>query len=324
LDYILPQAPWSILYSLVTHPSLIATLIAILLISAASMVVNDYYDARLGVDTFRISKNKSLPSMQPKPLALGEVSFDAVKQFLYYLYSFLLLSSSLIPGIPTRLSVVAATILTFVYTKHLKPHTWIKNISCAMLMALSPFTSGAATLYTLASDQRYQNVIRSVSLSSFPSILSILLTSVGPLVLTLFCGFMSREIVMDISDYESDKASYIMTIPVKYGRRMAIRVAFGFLIAMSISACFYPVWRLFHIDWTTALSPALGLPKVISIIGRSPDVWNACFSILGSAWMMIRLQQVLRTEGEDRRVLDRFIEEGKGAIFFILASFLLK
>ena len=299
------------------------------------MVVNDYYDSRSGVDKIMFTSPRNV-NMYPadKPLVTGEVSFSMVKEFLYYLYSCLLVTLTFIPGSPTRLSAVTATILTFIYTKHLKPRTWVKNISCATLMALSPFTSGAATLYTIMTDGKVQSLLESISLTAtipqgMSDILRILMTSIGPLVLTLFCGFMTREIIMDVSDYESDKTSGIMTIPVRYGRRMAIRVALGFLAAMCISACVHPIWQVVNLNWNRVLLPTVGhsnyawrWTRALWIVLKTPVMVKACFSVLGSVWMMIRMLQVHRTEGEDKRILDRFIEEGKGAISFILASFI--
>jgi len=281
------------------------------------------------------SASSSSITVDRKPLVSGEVSLTAAKEFLYYLYSGLLFSLAFIPGVPTRLSVVTATILTFIYTTHLKPRTWIKNISCAVLMALSPFTSGAATLYTMVTDNQIRTLLENASLTTLPQglgdILYILMTSLGPLVLTLFCGFMAREIVMDIHDYESDKASCIMTIPVRHGRRMATRVALGFVIAMCISACSEPLWSVVNINWNEYRPPLFESNQ--TFIKWTQTLWNIlsasavrklCLSASGSLWMIIRLLRVRRSEGEDKRVLDRFIEEGKGAILFLLTSFVLK
>jgi len=324
------------------------TLIAIILISAASMVVNDYYDTLLGVD-------QNLPTMNPlvyinqtnslessvtdrKPLISGEVTFSMVKTFLYYLYSGILISLAFLPGIPTRISVVVATILTFIYTKHLKPMTWTKNIVCATIMALSPFTSGAATLYVMTMDQQMRHLLlEGVSwiqrLQDWQGILYILITSLGPLVMTLFCGFMAREIVMDVSDYESDKASRIMTIPVRHGRKVATRVAIAFLYAMVVSACFEPLRLLVNVNWRDIFHsyPFVGGPKGLKLLILSmqktlfiPAVVKLFFSMAGSFWMLIRLLQVVQSNGSDKRLLNRFIEDGKGAILLLLTSFALK
>jgi 4-hydroxybenzoate polyprenyltransferase len=40
-------------------------------------------------------------------------------------------------------------------------------------------------------------------------------------VVSLFAGITSREILMDITDLESDARANIQTIPVKYGAGMA-------------------------------------------------------------------------------------------------------
>jgi hypothetical protein len=52
---------------------------------------------------------------------------------------------------------------------------------------------------------------------------------------TLFAGITSREILMDITDCESDAKTGIWTVPVKYGRGVVAIVAFGWSV-LSVAA----------------------------------------------------------------------------------------
>lgn len=114
------------------HPQQIAVLLALLLTSATSMMVNDYYDIRSGVDSHKVRKPKAPPRVMKRVLGL--------------LYAPLLLITAVVPGISARLILLSGAMLTFLYTEHLKPVTWVKTIICALLIAISPLTSGLAAI----------------------------------------------------------------------------------------------------------------------------------------------------------------------------------
>jgi hypothetical protein len=124
---------------LLGNPSMWLVFSSIVLVSSTSMVVNDYYDAKLGRD-----KNTD------RPLAKGTLSFPLVRRYLSYLYAASLLCSALLPGAPARLSVLFALMLTYKYTNSLKPITWVKNAVCAFLIAFAPLTSGSAALFLVS------------------------------------------------------------------------------------------------------------------------------------------------------------------------------
>lgn len=245
-------------------PSMCVTLLALLLTSATSMVVNDYYDNKLGVDS----------SKRNKPLVGGQVTMKITKRFLYYLYATLLLCLTVIPGVPARLSVVIGLMLTFWYTKHLKPITWLKNVVCASLIALSPLTSGSAAL------------------AGQPHLGTWHVLTVAPLwrlTAMLFCGFVGREMMMDINDVVDDRLYKVRTVPVKYGRKVASLVTFITTLCMAILALV--------------------------------DSSRVALAGIGSAWMIYRAWQVYNVQGQDRIVVDRAIEEGKWSVLLLLASF---
>ena len=157
------------------------------------MVVNDYYDKKLGRDTDKKS-----------PLISGEVTFAIVRNFLNYLYGAALICVAFVPGIPARISVIIGLMLTFFYTKHIKPLTWIKNVMCASLIALSPATSGFAAL----------KVASEISNGPWGNLRVLATPSLWRLVAMLFFGVCGREIMMDITDLNDDRLNRVRTIPV--------------------------------------------------------------------------------------------------------------
>jgi hypothetical protein len=99
-------------WGLLMSPPMMLTLISLLLTSSTSMLVNDYYDFKLGNDA-----NKPSKALQRVPLAV-------CKKALYYLYAVALLTVTFLPGAPARFAVTGGLMLTFLYTKHVKPRTW--------------------------------------------------------------------------------------------------------------------------------------------------------------------------------------------------------
>ena len=267
----------SFFWMLQLQPLMIGTVLALFLTSATSMVVNDYYDAKLGRDHGN------------RPLVTGKVSFATAKLFLTYLYGTALIGVAVLPGVATRLSVLLGLILTYYYTQYLKPITWVKNIVCASLIALSPLTSGSATIHMITQDQWSFQVLRSVSL----------LRLVG----MLFFGLLGREIMMDCNDVENDRGSNVHTVPVQYGLKFATTTAFVSTLVASVLAIVGPVFEVMRCP-----SSLYGTRRlVLSVIGGSLQVWNAF--------------RVFVTGGRDKKVTDTSIEQGFISVLFLLLSF---
>lgn len=251
------------------QPSMLVVLASLLILSSSSMVINDYYDSRTGVDLLNAGKRLQVPA-------------PVIKRFLSYLYTTLLTALVFLPGKITRMSVVFGSLLTFWYTQHLKPKTWIKNVSCAGLIALSPFTSAAAASY-----------IQGNSLvQALPKILQ--------LSTTIFLGVMGREIWMDVLDEDGDRKASIQTIPVKYGKRIACRVAFA-------------------LSFTMALISNVG--HLVTVLNGEAAWRSLAFSSMGSAILLTRATQIMMRGGMNSNLTRRAIEEGKLVIFFVLASY---
>lgn len=191
---------WSILFS----PSMMITLMALLLTSSTSMLVNDYYDFKLGHDSSKPFQPLNTPSRLP---------LKVLKRFLSYLYAAALVSVTMVPGVPARMAVIMGLMLTFWYTQHLKPRTWLKNAVCATLIALSPFTSAMGAMSVTGVKGDWASLFQVVGM--------------------LFVGILGREVTMDISDVQDDCHYGVRTVPVVYGCKFASTV--GLVCAVGVS-----------------------------------------------------------------------------------------
>lgn len=92
------------------------------------MISNDYFDYRLGTDV------DDMGNM----LAQKRLSAAEVKSFVSKLYSILLLLICCVPSITIRLLLMLGSMSTFLYTQHLKPRLWLKNVAVAFICCLAP------------------------------------------------------------------------------------------------------------------------------------------------------------------------------------------
>ncbi|KAL7510257.1 hypothetical protein ACHAXN_007245 [Cyclotella atomus] len=236
---------------------------------------------------------------------MGLLPFNITKTFDSYLYALLLLSSAFVPGIIPRLLVISGAIATYLYTVHLKPRTFIKNWSCAGLVALSPVTSGLAAWTVLVDTHGFgasNNVVDAVV-----SLGRMVCSPLSYLVVALFAGITSREILMDITDYESDGRAGIQTIPVKYGTRVAANVAFGWSFMSGAAACALPL-------------PLESL-KRLGLIVMTPEIRRLLLSVVGSTMLLHRAYSVVRTKGEDVDLAEKAVSSSLFSVLLVLASF---
>lgn len=225
------------------------------------------------------------------------------KKFLYYLYQCIAIALTFVPGVPARLMVVIGNMLTYWYTKHLKPITWLKNVVCASVMAISPATSGAATFHLLST----RNSFRVFGVSALLR-----------LVIGLFAGFIGREILMDINDVDEDRECNVRTVPVAHGNRFASKAAFISTAAMAACAMMGPLWRL-----GASLGSDLSWGALTSALSSNPGgaTRQLVFASLGCLPQVRRAFDVYKTEGEDRPTIEKAVDESKLTFVLILASF---
>jgi 4-hydroxybenzoate polyprenyltransferase len=287
---------WSLLLK---EPVLWLTLLSTNLVSASSMVVNDYYDAKLGRDSLKQMGSNEVDKHDKWMLHKDNGLWNKLvtRRFLMYLYSIALCISNCLPGIPTRLSVTLALIMTYLYTVHLKPITWVKNIVCASLIALAPWTSGSCALYLL---QQHGNKIALNGVWSIPAL--------WRLFGVLFFGVFGRELLMDCADVEADSATGIQTIPVVYGCSAASKIALVSAFLLTYLAMVAPIKQL------------MLLPSFVPLWNSSPMrrflfAGAACGLQLRGMWITVR------TNGADRTSIDNVISQSLFTVILLMASF---
>lgn len=230
-----------------------------------------------------------------------------------YLYAILLLSSAFVPGVMSRLLVIGGAITTYLYTVHLKPKTWIKNISCAALVAMSPITSGLATWHVMLLRES------TAANAAFPSIPFALIfkSPLSYLVLSLFAGIMSREILMDITDCDGDARAGIETVPVKFGKEMASSVAMVCSLVSAAAACGES-----FVNWVPICIARSGADMATLPTMSSLGVRKLVLSVIGSGYLAQKTYAVFRTKGDDVVLAEKAVRGGLVGVLFVLASFL--
>mmetsp|Transcript_28351 Transcript_28351/g.41707 ORF Transcript_28351/g.41707 Transcript_28351/m.41707 type:complete len:498 (-) Transcript_28351:152-1645(-) len=256
---------------------MLSVIVSLLLSSAASMVINDIHDAKSGVDTQR-------GGFENKPLITGEVSTSQAYKFWLGLNAVLgAVVMTSVEGAVGKGFFALNLVLTYMYTNHVKPVTWAKNVLCACLVSGAPVCS--ATIALAVKKRSYVNIIKVMPLSSI-----------------LFLHIFVREMVMDLNDYKSDKASMIKTVPVKYGRQFASNLSFAGTLLMGALAV------------SNRVLASKGNVSISSVI-------KVLLAAGGSVSLLKNISKVREVEGSDITRNMAFIDNNAGALM-LLASFL--
>lgn len=168
----------------------LGTLLTII-VTTGSMLINDYHDHKLGVDNERTKPGR--------PLVTGEVAPETVKFVLKWGYATHLTLLCLVETAPMRLWVLANTLLTYLYSVHLKPLTGVKNFVCAAIVSMAIGLGAIAVGGGTAS-----------------------LTAVWRPMAAVAGLIWHREMVMDIKDMEGDGMAGVQTVAVAYGANRAL------------------------------------------------------------------------------------------------------
>lgn len=294
------------------------------------MITNDYYDARNGVDVAPPSSPERDAHYHRHPLAQGLLPYNIAKTFDSYLYALLLLSSAFVPGVIPRLSVLSGAIVTYLYTVHLKPRTFVKNYSCAALVALSPITSGLAAREVLAG--RCGGNVASCWGGMTTTMMSIR-SPLMYLVVALFAGITSREILMDITDFDSDAKAGIQTIPVKYGTDVAAAVAFGWSALSGVAACALPLVKgipvltqfvdgqSLKVMLRSLISTPMASFSSLASVMTIPSIRRLALSLVGSTMLLHRAYSVVKSKRERVDLAERAVGSSLFSVLLVLASF---
>ena len=130
---------------------------------------------------------------------------------------------------------------------------------------------------------------------------------------------------MDITDCDGDARAGIETLPVRYGKNVAARVAMGCSVISGIAACgasFIPLIRGLA-GGGISLGNLIAVPTLSSLTAlfTNTEARKALLSVVGSGMLIQRTFSVLRTRGEDANLADRAIRESLISVLVVLASF---
>ena len=178
--------------NLFNYVSFIVTSFITILIMASSMIINDIFD----VNVDKINN----PS---RPLVTGQIKL--YEAYLYFISLITLTEFLNLKYLSKKLQniVHAAICVITLYTPILKKIFFIKNISCASLVAFGIYFAGLAS--------NNSNIILTQNIS--------LLYVATRLI---FFGSLYNELLLDMYDSEGDKLNKIYTIPVLFGLKFSL------------------------------------------------------------------------------------------------------
>lgn len=189
--------------------------------------------------------------------------------------------------------------------------------------------SGFATLSLLAQGgldigtDTSASIGASIGIGTGTGILSTALKALGPMTSALFIGFAGRELLMDLQDYDSDKAAGLETVPVKYGRRISTQVALGCMILTGVLTTLGPLLSVLSMSMPPSwfVSSLWWSENGLSMLQNGP-MMKLVMGLLGSSSLIRGAWNVYKTEGRDLDLVSKAVEGGKLSIVFILAAFL--
>tara|TARA_Y100000748_G_scaffold292357_1_gene280775 strand:+ start:42961 stop:43857 length:897 start_codon:yes stop_codon:yes gene_type:complete len=194
-------------------PELATTAALVATTCATSMILNDLVDAHRGTDANR----------QSNQVVAGNIYKHEVVIFLTYVYIAEICVINTLESTVLKMALYLGLFATIIYTNVLKPITWIKNISVAGIIASSPIVGALSVTEVLISNNDAIHVINTANQA--------LLIKMSAMI---FFIFFFKEILMDVQDYEDDKNSGIVTVPVKYGKKNAILTSLSVLTTMIV------------------------------------------------------------------------------------------
>ena len=182
----------------IKSPPIIYSLISTLFILSSNMVINDLFDLKID----RINNSD-------RPLVSGEIKIrEAILLATILILSTELINIFLLPPKlqnPIHLSVL----FTFIYTPILKKILFIKNISCALMVAYTVFFGGFVA-YNGSGNNKISFLYQIITF--------------------VFLGSLYNEVLLDIRDYEGDKKNNISTIATVFGNKKALNFCKNILL----------------------------------------------------------------------------------------------
>eukprot|EP00419_Tripos_fusus_P000399 CAMPEP_0172674208 /NCGR_PEP_ID=MMETSP1074-20121228/12615_1 /TAXON_ID=2916 /ORGANISM="Ceratium fusus, Strain PA161109" /LENGTH=348 /DNA_ID=CAMNT_0013491607 /DNA_START=161 /DNA_END=1207 /DNA_ORIENTATION=- len=206
------------------------------MVTTSSCIVNDYFDFLASTDTEE--------SQASRPLVAKDITAAEVKRSLKWFYFLVLVCICLVDTRALRIYVLVNAVLTYIYTKSLKPRGFVWKNGCVSLIITLAIGLGAAAVQQQAAGALARG-----------------LCAVFPSMVITFCGIFAREIIMDVSDVEGDRATGIKTLAVVAGPSTALRTAQAFVLPILLLQLLVPMLhgrRWFPLVPVSLLPIALG------------------------------------------------------------------
>lgn len=199
------------------------------LIAAAANVINDYYD--IAID--KINKPH-------RPLAAGLIS-----PMNGFAFSIVLFIAGIAFGyfINWKAFAVAvfSSVILFLYSAKLKRTVLWGNISVSLVTALAFIYGGIS--------------VNRLSMALIPAIFS-------------FFYHLGREIIKDVEDTEGDQADHIKTLPIQFGKKLALEIAtwnYIFLIFLTIAPFIFQIFGIYYLVIVIGIVDLVIIMVLISI-----------------------------------------------------------
>jgi 4-hydroxybenzoate polyprenyltransferase len=184
------------------HQFWLSTLITNFIMSA-NMAINDLFD----MEVDRINSPN-------RPLITGEISKKEAIGYTVGLLGLTELCNIWFLPMRSQNIIHLAVGFTLIYTPILKRILFLKNLSCATIVAFSLFFTGVSSF-------DHQSLISLKYILQIPRF-SILKTAIS----LIFCGSFTNEILLDIRDSEGDIKQGIRTISNTFGKIPAFYIVY--------------------------------------------------------------------------------------------------
>lgn len=207
------------------------------LIAAAANAINDYYD--IAID--KINKPH-------RPLAAGHISPGNGFAFALVLFFTGMVFGYLINWQAFAVSVFSSLVL-FLYSAKLKRTVLWGNFSVSLVTALAFVYGGIA--------------VNRLSLALIPAAFS-------------FFYHFGREIIKDVEDIEGDKADNIVTLPIRFGKKIALEMAtwiYVFLIFLTVAPYVFHIFGIYYLIVVIGVVDFVIVMALISI-WKKPETQN--------------------------------------------------
>lgn len=204
-----------------TNPTLYLVAILSVIIGSNSMIINDYFDYKNGIDI-----NKKNKILNKGYITTEEVIYISNLLNLISYYLICIINNNLL-----RIILSNSIIYIYIYTPLLKPIPLFKNIGVALTISQSLMVGVLAI---------NGDIIKII-----------------PSIIYLFNIIMWQELILDIIDMVNDKKSGIKTIPVIFGYKKTNILSLIFLIMGIILPYLFKEIKLLEFFYFTLLQSPL-------------------------------------------------------------------